>query len=119
VLGKPVDRLVLLKAVLEQILEWQPRLSSPDFLRAWEIDLAFRGEWVQVSLGQSSGKDGLPRGLENRRPTLEEGKVLGLYPDGALRLLTNSGEVVKLGIGEVRLRPSVPAAHPGSSTPGA
>ncbi len=105
-LGRPVERIALLRAVLAEVIGWQTRLASQDFLQAWDSSLAFRGEWVQVSLGQSRGKDGLPGVLESRSPTLEEGKVIGLSQDGSLRLRTASGEIVKVSVGEMHLRPS-------------
>jgi BirA family biotin operon repressor/biotin-[acetyl-CoA-carboxylase] ligase len=105
VLGRPVDRIELLHAVLQEFKNWRPRISSPDFLREWEAHLAFRGEWVQVIPGDSYGKDGLPVSIEQSPTLIEEGKVLGLSPDGALKLLTRSGETVTAQFGEVRLRP--------------
>jgi BirA family transcriptional regulator, biotin operon repressor / biotin---[acetyl-CoA-carboxylase] ligase len=104
-LGRPVDPLDVLESVLISLKAWLPRLPMPDFLHAWDSRLAFRGEWVQVSPGESRGKDGLPRSLEKMPPDLQEGKVVGLAPDGSLRLLTRTGETVSVGIGEVRLRP--------------
>ena len=104
-LGRPVDRIELLHAVLEAFFAWRPRLPSPEFLREWEASLAFRGEWVQITPGDSFGKDGLPVSLEQAPRPLEEGKVLGLAPDGSLRLLTRKGETVTVQFGEVRLRP--------------
>jgi BirA family transcriptional regulator, biotin operon repressor / biotin---[acetyl-CoA-carboxylase] ligase len=105
VLGRKVDRVELLHSVLEKILEWHPRLSSQAFLKAWEERLAFRGEWVQVFPGQSPGKDGLPHDLEGLPAPVYEGEIIGLAPDGSLRLRTRSGEVVIIHVGEVRLGP--------------
>ena len=105
VLGRKVDRVELLHSVLEKILEWHPRLSSQAFLQAWEERLAFRGEWVQVFPGQSPGKDGLPHDLEGLPAPVYEGEIIGLAPDGSLRLRTRSGEVVIIHVGEVRLGP--------------
>lgn len=105
-LDRPVDRLYLLGKVLEEIFRWQPRLASQDFLQAWEANLAFRGEWVVINLGDSPGKDGLPRTLERQSPTIEEGKVMGLFQDGSLRLRTAVGEIVKVSVGEIHLRPA-------------
>jgi BirA family biotin operon repressor/biotin-[acetyl-CoA-carboxylase] ligase len=89
-LGRPVERLELLRSILGWLVEWRPRLNSPDFLRAWEDVLAFRGEWVRV--------------IWPGRPTLE-GQVLGLDYNGSLRLKERSGQVHSLQYGEVRLRP--------------
>jgi BirA family biotin operon repressor/biotin-[acetyl-CoA-carboxylase] ligase len=104
-LGRPVDRIELIHAVLQEYFAWRPRISSPEFLRQWEANLAFLGEWVQVTPGESFGKDGLPVSLEKDPTLIGEGKVLGLAPDGALKLLTRSGETVTAQFGEVRLRP--------------
>lgn len=103
VLGRKVDRIELLGAVLSKILEWRPRLSSPAFLQSWEERLAFRGEWVNVYPGQSPGKDGLPRDMESLPAPVYEGEIIGLAPDGSLRLRTRSGEIVIINVGEVRL----------------
>ena len=103
--GRHVDRLELLKHVVAELIYWRPRLGSNEFLQAWEANLAFRGEPVQVSIGESAGKDGLPRSLEGRPPSIEEGLILGLAPDGSLRLRKANGETVNVHFGEVRLRP--------------
>ncbi|MFO7624791.1 MAG: biotin--[acetyl-CoA-carboxylase] ligase [Anaerolineales bacterium] len=106
VLGQKVDRVELLRSVLEKILEWRPRLSTQAFLQAWEERLAFRGEWIQVFPGQSPGKDGLPRDMEGLPAPVYEGEIIGLAPDGSLRLRTHTGEVVIIHVGEVRLGPA-------------
>jgi BirA family biotin operon repressor/biotin-[acetyl-CoA-carboxylase] ligase len=106
-IGHPVDRMDVLHAVLAAFFDWRPRLPSPEFLRAWEASLAFRGEWVLVTAGESYGKDGLPRSMEQSPRPISEGKVLGLAPDGALKLLTRSGDVITAYTGELRLRPKL------------
>lgn len=104
-LGRPMDRLRLLHDVLYELLYWHPRLGSNDFLSEWEASLAFRGEWVQVMAGESFGKDGLPTDLERLPKTIDEGQVIGLTTDGALKLRTRLGEVVIARAGEIRLLP--------------
>jgi BirA family biotin operon repressor/biotin-[acetyl-CoA-carboxylase] ligase len=94
-LGAPVDRLELLHAILAQLLGWRKRLSSPAFWQTWEDWLAFRNEWVQVLPGEYQRKEGF----------MQEGLVLGLAPDGGLRLRTRAGELVTVRVGEVRLKP--------------
>ena len=89
-LGRPVERLELLRAVLGWLVDWRSRMNSSDFLRAWEGMLAFKGEWVEVAW------EGRPR---------LEGQVLGLDLNGGLRLKERSGQVHSLQSGEVRLRP--------------
>lgn len=105
VAGQPVDRLTLLHQVIEELVFWRPRLGLPEFLQAWEANLAFRGEMVQLAISQSAGKDGLPRSLEGHPPAIEEGMILGLSPDGSLRLRKPNGEIVNVHYGEMRLRP--------------
>lgn len=89
VLERPVDRWELLHAVLEKLLSWRRQLGTPGFVMAWGSRLAFRGEWVQVSL------EGLP-------PL--EGQVLGLTAGGRLRLRDRQGELHELHGGELNVR---------------
>lgn len=88
--GTKVDRWELLHAVLRMLLDTRQRLGSPEFVQDWEMLLAFRDEWVQLLM------PGQP---------LVEGQVLGLFPDGSLKLRLRTGEVGAYQIGEVRLRP--------------
>jgi BirA family biotin operon repressor/biotin-[acetyl-CoA-carboxylase] ligase len=102
-LGRSVDRTELLYGVISGILRWRPRLIAPDFLRAWEANLAYRDEWVQVvpsgNTGELSQSDG------NAPSSIREGQVIGLSNDGSLKLRARTGEIVNLQFGEVRLRP--------------
>lgn len=91
VLEKAVDRWGLLHAVLEKLLYWRPRLGSAEFMMAWNARLAFRGEWVNVT-------------LEGQPP--REGQVLGLSPQGYLRLRDASGQAYDLRAGVINLRPT-------------
>lgn len=104
-LERPVDRMELLHHVLADLIRWRKKLSSPEFLKSWEASLAFRGEPVIVVSGQSTGKDGLPSNLEGQPLTVLEGLIVGLAPDGSLKLRTPTGEIAMLRAGEVRLRP--------------
>ncbi len=92
VVGKPVDRWKLLHAVLSNLLFWRDRLSTETFLQAWQGRLAFRGEWVQLipDLAET-----LPK---------QEAQVIGINPDGSLRLRLRTGETIVARFGEVRLR---------------
>ena len=88
-LGRPVDRWELLKEVLEAILGWLPNLDQTEFLQAWEENLAYQMEWVQLI-------------SENSEPV--EGRLLGLESDGSLRLTLPGGETRSIQVGEVHLR---------------
>ncbi|GAB4502852.1 MAG: hypothetical protein Fur0035_24090 [Anaerolineales bacterium] len=87
--GKHISRLELLKSLLTELLAQRVELTSEDFLRRWEALLAFRGQPVRVW-------------SENSAPL--SGQILGLNPDGSLRLEV-SGAEKSLHFGEIHLRP--------------
>jgi BirA family biotin operon repressor/biotin-[acetyl-CoA-carboxylase] ligase len=101
VLGKPVDRLILLHAILEKFLGWLPHLASPEFLHAWEESLAYREQWVELKAETEFIRN--PPAAGSSQSIV--GKVIGLNSDGALRLLTVSGEMIAVQAGEIHLRP--------------
>lgn len=88
-LGRHVDRWDLLKEVLEGILSWLPNLDQPGFLRAWEGNLAYHMEWVQLT-------------GESLEPL--EGRLIGLENDGSLRLELPGRGIRSIQVGEVRMR---------------
>jgi BirA family biotin operon repressor/biotin-[acetyl-CoA-carboxylase] ligase len=104
-LDRLVDRLQLLRLVLERLIAWRPRMASQEFLDAWEARLAFRGEWVQFLPGEAPAEAGSPFQYQKNPPLVLEGRIIGLAPDGALRLSTLAGEEVLVRVGDVRLRP--------------
>lgn len=87
-----IERVVLLQKILQAMLCLRDRVTTGDFLQAWERRLAFRGEKVQIWV------DG---------QVVREGQVDGLEPDGSLRLLSPQGQVFTVQFGEVHLRPVV------------
>ena len=89
VLGSPVDRWRLLEEVLAATLYRLSSLNQADFLQAWESNLAYQGQWVQL----------LKEGSE---PV--EGRLIGLESDGSLRLELSGGDEKSFQAGEVRLR---------------
>jgi BirA family biotin operon repressor/biotin-[acetyl-CoA-carboxylase] ligase len=95
--GQTVNRLELLRAILEELLKWQQRIAGQEFISAWENRLAFRNEWVRVSrFGDHS--DEIP-------VSMIEGQMLGLEPDGQLRLRDRSGQILTISSGAINLRP--------------
>ncbi len=90
VLDQPVDRWRLFHDVLAELLLWRAQLNSPEFIQAWERNLAFRMEWVEIV-------------FEERSPLV--GQIVGLSPDGGLRLHTTDGKKHTLTAGEIKLRP--------------
>ena len=89
-LGRQIDRIELLRAILTGVLKWRPQLGSDDFLKAWNEKLAFRGQQVQVEEGSED---------------VIVGEILGLESDGSLLLRDQYGKSVTVQFGEVRLRP--------------
>jgi BirA family biotin operon repressor/biotin-[acetyl-CoA-carboxylase] ligase len=89
-LGKPVARWALLRHILEALLEWRSALTSDRFLAAWQERLAFRGEWVTISSGYAPARRGL---------------VLGIDPQGDLRLQEGNGSEFNVQAGDLSLRP--------------
>jgi BirA family biotin operon repressor/biotin-[acetyl-CoA-carboxylase] ligase len=88
--GRPVDRLELLAEVVQRMRAWRELLGKPEFVAEWESKLAFRGEWVRIE--------------QKDAPALE-GKVIGVAPDGQLRLQTKAGGEVRVMIGDLHVRP--------------
>jgi BirA family biotin operon repressor/biotin-[acetyl-CoA-carboxylase] ligase len=89
-MGKGVDRLTLLRDILQALLYWRGLLTKDVFLKAWENYLAFRGEQVEIRA----------EGVNSRT-----GQVEGLERDGSLRLRSQDGQVFTVQFGEVHLRP--------------
>lgn len=87
---RPVERFDLLRDWMVCLVKWRPRLGTAQFLQAWQESLAFRGETVQVWLGETETVSGVLEGLE---------------PDGSLRVVTSAGEARVIRFGEIHLRP--------------
>ncbi len=101
VLGHKVERLELLYAILDAINFWLPRLDSAGFIQAWEDSLAYKDQWVELSMdypGQASTQAATSQRVYS-------GKVIGLAMDGSLKLLTRSGEWATVQVGELHLSP--------------
>ena len=89
-LGPEVEREKVLRDILAGIIALRPHIGSDSFIVSWENALAFRGEQVQVEEGSGSSLTG---------------KLIGLEPDGSLRLSRENGESITVRFGDVRLRP--------------
>ncbi len=89
-LGKSVDRLPLLRDILQALLYWRSLLSKDVFPTAWEKYLAFKGEQVEI---QTEGV------------AASKGQIEGIERDGSLRLRSLDGKVFTVQFGEVHLHP--------------
>lgn len=92
VLNRSVDRAALLRAVAEQVLAWQDRLGSANFLAAWGQRLAYQGQ--RVTLATSDAAPSLSAELQ------------GLAPDGSLIVHLEDGSTRQLAAGEITMRPA-------------
>ncbi len=90
--GRPVERSRLLRAVVAELLAWQAR-ALPAIMTAWQERLAFLNEQVRIETDVSG------------KAASQVGRVLGLEPDGSLRLELADGAVKALHFGEIRLHP--------------
>ena len=89
-LGHTVERSSLLREILTSVHGWRPNLGTDAFLKAWDENLAFHGQQVQVE-----GRSGDPI----------IGELLGLEADGSLRLQNELNRSITVRFGEVHLRP--------------
>jgi BirA family biotin operon repressor/biotin-[acetyl-CoA-carboxylase] ligase len=89
-LGRPVERLGLLREVLAHLLVWREQIGQPKFLKAWRDHLAFRNEMVEV---HPPGKAAV------------HGRLVGVGKDGSLQLDLPGGEEMSFAAGDVHLRP--------------
>ena len=90
-LGQAMDRVKLLYDVLSSLIAWRPKIGTDEFIKAWESLLAFRGKDIQL--------------IKENDPPLK-GILLGLEPDGSLRLKANN-KILTVQIGEIHMRPAM------------
>jgi BirA family biotin operon repressor/biotin-[acetyl-CoA-carboxylase] ligase len=89
----------ILLSILKAFIRWQENIGSKEIIQAWEKLLAFRGEHVEAraELGRNARTgDALPL----------TGRLIGLEPDGSLRLQDSQGKPVIIRFGDVSLRSS-------------
>lgn len=89
-LGQALERPALLRDILSALLEWRPRLGTGALVKAWDENLAFRGQQVRVEAGGGQ---------------VVTGEVVGLDSEGNLSLRDEHGKCVTVYFGEVHLRP--------------
>ena len=89
-LGPAAQRERILHDIVANLLALRPHIGSDSFMASWEKALAFRGDQVRVEQGDGS---------------VLTGKLLGLEPDGSLKLSDENGKSITVRFGDVRLRP--------------
>jgi BirA family biotin operon repressor/biotin-[acetyl-CoA-carboxylase] ligase len=91
-LGKEMpSREEILFNILNTFIIWRARMETDELINAWEKMLAFRGEQVQIQDGSESPITG---------------ELLGLEPDGSLRLRGVHDRSIIVRFGDVSLRPA-------------
>ena len=93
-LPREVNRLRILKDIIQQLLYWRDRLDTHDFIKAWQDHLAFKGQKVTVFHPHAQ--------KQNKETT---GILIGLTPEGFLKLQLANGKLFVLQDGDVHLRP--------------
>jgi len=89
-LGSLPEREDVLHDILAALLAWRPRLGTDELISAWEQNLAFRGQQVQIT---------------TQGDQIATGELFGLDSDGSLRLMDEHGNPMTVRFGDIRLRP--------------
>jgi len=92
---QPPEPEIILRQILNHLIDWRARLGSPEFLAAWQEYLAWKGQWVSV-LGENGSE-------------IHKGVIQGLDADGALLLQDAAGETITVRTGDISLRLETPA----------
>ena len=88
---KKLDRLDVLKIILEKFFTLRKELATPAFHNAWQERLAFKGEDVYIY---------------DSKHNPQEGKLIGINRQGHLLLQNKNGQKMYFPIGDLHLRPS-------------
>jgi BirA family transcriptional regulator, biotin operon repressor / biotin---[acetyl-CoA-carboxylase] ligase len=86
-----IDRIEFLRAVMENLIAWRPRILSSDFLDLYRSYLCYLGQ--NVTLSPTEGN-------------IIEGNLAGVDESGNLVLIDNDGKATYNPIGDLRLRKS-------------
>jgi BirA family biotin operon repressor/biotin-[acetyl-CoA-carboxylase] ligase len=100
-INHPVERMELLHGILKLFFSWLERLSTQDFISAWEADLAYLNQWVELSVVNPISST---HTKIDPYPDLM-GKLIGLDTDGSLKLLSRPGKLFTVQVGEIQLKP--------------
>jgi len=87
VLEHPIDRWELLQKILRNILYWRTNLGKPVFMDTWNSLLAWRDEWVQATIENTSNP--------------QVGHLIGVGQEGELILKDPFGKAQKIHMGEL------------------
>lgn len=85
----PVDRIKLLRDIIEQIMKLRGILLTDQFIERYNMILAFKGQRVFIKQDEN----------------ILAGKVAGVLPNGDLLLDTGQARSVSVHVGDLYLRP--------------
>jgi len=91
--SEPIDRLLLLKSILINILTLRDILHTEEFIRSWEQYLAYRGQQVEI--------------ISPAGELFQHGSVMGIDSLGRLKIQPDDGEIEFIEYGQIRLRPVI------------
>jgi len=87
----PVDRMKVLEQIVISLKEWNKKISSKEFIHAWEQRLAFRNQSIQIIFSKSDRI---------------EGQLFGLAENGEIVLKLENGKLIQVNASEINLRPA-------------
>ena len=91
-LNETVDLEIFIRRLLCQVLKWRSVLHQDSFLQAWESNLAFLGKKVLLFVDDRK---------RSKSGGYEVGVITGLEMDGALKVITLTGEEMVIHNGEI------------------
>ena len=87
----PIHRITVLEQIIRSVIEWNKRISTPEFLLEWEKNLAFMNQQIQIIFSQEESI---------------EGQLFGLADNGEIILKLSTGKLKQVNASEIKLRPS-------------
>jgi BirA family biotin operon repressor/biotin-[acetyl-CoA-carboxylase] ligase len=84
-----VDRIELLRNIIEHLIEFREILLTDAFIKKYNELLAFKGKEVKIQQQEHT----------------HTGTILGVQPNGNLLLKNNEGQQISVSVGDVHLRP--------------
>jgi BirA family transcriptional regulator, biotin operon repressor / biotin---[acetyl-CoA-carboxylase] ligase len=100
VVGKNVDRYLVLQNILLQIKNWRPLLGGQRFFDHWQAHLAFKGERVMFVQSEKQSIIGIEKGIDRQ---------------GNLVLLFEDQKEMAFEVGDVHLRPLILSSEIGGT----
>lgn len=92
IVGSQVDRTILLKSILEQIIPWRKKINTLEFIQAWNHRLAFKDEGIS---------------LVSPNNVTQPAKLLHLESDGGLTVEFSDGQQQTIKAGGIHLRQAI------------